>query len=385
MASVLLVVAALLAQTPTAAPADKPSVDYVILPIVTYSSDTGLGLGAAGELFFYGDQKGEKRTYSHLLQAQVMFTTGGVQSHFITYDGPHLLGPVRLEAHLEFNKDLYAPFYGPGNKSFYGTQPDPGQKFDSYKTVFPVAWLRFRARPFGEDNPFEPYLEYRYQSTEVDPYADSVLLATNPLGIGGGKTGQIIVGLLHDTRDSETVTTTGGVEEVATGISLPEIVSDFTFVEVTASERRFFSLWTRRLVLAFRLVFDTQIGHVPFFQWSRIGGIEDTEGIGGVNTVRGIARDRYVGNVKAFGNAELRFLPITVQAFGRDLDIGGVIYWDVGRVWHPGVDDGPIGLWHPGAGGGLRFISGDAVVRLDFAKDLQLHRYGFYFAFGESF
>ena len=381
----LLVVVALLAQTPD--PVEKKkSTSYVLVPLVNYSSDLGFGFGVAGEIFFYGEDAAKTRAgYSHLLQAQVMFTTGGVQSHFLTYDGPHLLGPVRLEAHVEFNKDLYAPFYGPGNQAFAGIQPDPGQKFDSYEAVFPVAFLRLRFHPLGEGTSLEPYIEYRYQTTQVDPYAASVLTLRNPLGIKGGKTGQIMVGLFNDTRDAETNTTSGGLEEIAFAGSGGPFASDYTFVDVTVSERRFFRLGTRRLVLGLRAVVDTLVGQVPFFEWSHVGGIADTEGMGGINSVRGLVRNRYTGNVKVFGNAELRFLPVSFEAFGSDIDVGGVIFYDIGRVWHPGVTDGPADLWHPAFGGGLRFVRGDTVIRLDYARDIQLHHMGFYFAFGQMF
>jgi hypothetical protein len=393
MTSVLLLVAALLSQTQTGTPTEavaqpqKPSSNIVLLPILTYNSDTGLGIGVAGEFFWYGANPDPQTGYAHRLSAQVMFTTGGVQSHFFTYDGPHLLGPVRLEAHLEFNKDLYAPYYGPGNQSLAGVAIPSDNKFTSYKSTFPVAWIRFSARPFGDSPAIEPFLEYRYQSTSVDPYADSLLTQQNPIGLKGGHTSKLIVGFLHDTRDSETVTTSGGVEEIATALALPKLVSDYTYGVITLSERRFFSLWTRRLVLAGRVMFDAQIGESPFFEWNRIDGIEDTDGIGGMSTVRGVPRDRYQGKVKLVANAELRFLPFSFHAFGRDLDLGGVAFYDIGRVWHPGSPqgDGYLALWHPGAGGGLRFVAGDAVVRLDVGEDLSLHRLGVYFAFGQQF
>ena len=381
MTTALLVIAALLGQTNADTKQADQGPDLVAVPVINYSSDVGFGLGVAGQLFIYGD----KKPYAHALSAQVLFTTGGVQSHYLTYDAPHLLGPVRLEVHAEFNRNKYQPYYGPGNISQKGVSLEPGSKSFSYDTTFPVFWLRLRFHPLGDGTPLEPYVEYRWRTTSVTPYAGSLLETAPPFGSSGGKTPMLIIGVLNDTRDQEGSTTAGGMEELALRVSAPIVGSDYNFFGVTLSEIRFFSLWTPKVVFAERIVFDAMFGDVPFFVWPRVGGLEDTEGLGGGFTVRGLPLDRYQGNVKLFSNSELRFLPFQVHVFGQPLDIGGAGFFDVGRAWHPGGPNGTIADWHSGAGGGLRFVRRSAVIRLDIARDLEEPRTGFYFSFGQMF
>ena len=96
-------------------PSKDEGFDFIPIPVVTFNSDTGFGLGLVLLAYIYGK---DFRPYRHGLTAQFFATTTGFQGHYLTWDAPHLLGPVRVEAHLEFHKDPYAPYYGPGNHTF---------------------------------------------------------------------------------------------------------------------------------------------------------------------------------------------------------------------------------------------------------------------------
>jgi hypothetical protein len=98
--------------------------------------------------------------------------------------------------------------------------------------------------------------------------------------------------------------------------------------------------------LALRLGGEKIWGDVPYFEAASIGGSQ---------TVRGFARQRFLGHAAAFANAELRvglsdfflFLPGTFGVFGLA---------DSGRVFARGEDSD---RWHSAAGGGiwLSFLS----------------------------
>lgn len=353
-------------------------VDGIAVPLVSFNTDVGFGFGAAGGVYFYGD----KKPYAHALSAQVFFTTKGVQSHFINYDAPGLIGPLRFEAHIEYARDLYAPYYGPGNISSPGAPPDPGKRF-SYLLTQPMVWTRLRYR--GKSSPFEPYFEYRYRSVSVQVYPSSILVERPPAGIEGGAIGVFTLGALWDTRDSEADTTRGELLEAALRGATHFTGSDFAFGGFTVSGRKYLSLFTPMVVLAGRVMVDGTFGDTPFFVWPYFGGISNAEGIGGQSSVRGVPRDRYQGDLKAFGNLELRISPFRFHLFGGDMKLGAVGFIDSGRIWHAGVDDGGIGEWHSGAGAGLRLTRAEAVVRMDYGVDLQTQRKALYLAFGQLF
>jgi outer membrane protein assembly factor BamA len=363
-------------------PVTKTSgVDAIALPLLSFNSDFGMGYGAVGGMYIYGEGH---TPYQHGLGAQVFFTNRGIQNHYLRYDGPGLLGPLRVEARFEYRREFLSPFYGAGNRSapdFRGQEDDERYNYDKGS---PGAWLRLRWRPFGEPHPFQSYVGYSWRYTHVEPYHSSMLAQMEPLGIEGGATGQLLAGALWDTRDHETDPTTGGVEEVALRLSGRTTGSDYQYAGVTLSERRYFRL-SSRLVFAQRLSLDMLFGEVPFFEWSTTGGVNFTEGVGGMSSVRGVGRNRFAGNIKVFSNSELRVHALEVRILGQPMKLGAAAFFDLGRVWHPGVQDGPWHQWHPGVGAGLRVARRAAVIRVDWAVSTETGGHRFYMNFGHMF
>ena len=363
-------------------PAKKESgVDAIAFPLVSFNSDHGFGYGGVGGMYLYAPGKAP---YAHALGAQVFFSSRGVQNHYLRYDGPQLLGPMRVEGRLEYRRELHSPFFGAGNKSapdFRGDENDPRYNFDKGAPGF---WVRLRGRPCGDTHPLQSYVGYGWRHTRVDVYETSMLGQEQPLGIEGGSTGQLLAGVLWDTRDDESDPTVGGVEELALRVSGSATGSRYHYAGITLSERRYLKL-SSRLTLAHRLTLDMLFGDVPFFEWSNTGGVNVTEGIGGMSSVRGIERNRFSGNIKAFSNTELRFQAANLKVFGQDMRVGAVVFMDFGRVWHPGVPDGKWYEWHPGIGGGVRLARRAAVIRMDYARSTESGKQRFYLTFGHMF
>lgn len=352
------------------------------VPLVAFNTDEGFGFGAAGGVYFYGN--GSSPPYIAALSAQVFFTTGGVQSHFLSLDAPHLFEKFRLEAHVEYDRALFAPFYGVGNQSAPGVAGAPDDPRYSFHSTSPMAWVRFRFHPFP-DQGLQPYVGYHFRYSSVHPYTDSALAKAAPLGLSGGTSGEISVGFIWDTRDDEGDTTSGGLLDAELRVSDPFTGTRFGYAGFTLGVRRFVPLWRHELIFAQRVLFDGLVGQVPFWEWTRFGGIGGTEGIGGMFSVRGVPEDRYQGDVKVVSNSELRFYPFTLPVLGAPLKIGAVAFLDLGRVWQPGARDGSFWEWHSGAGGGLRLVRGEAVIRLDCGVALETGHVGLYVAFGQMF
>ncbi|HLL02684.1 MAG TPA: BamA/TamA family outer membrane protein [Myxococcaceae bacterium] len=373
----------------SAAPVDaasKPAVkntgmDAIALPVLNFNSDFGVGYGAVGGMYLYGEGH---TPYQHGLGAMVYFTNRGIQNHYLRYDGPGLLGPLRVEARFEYRREFYSPFYGAGNRSapdFHGRENDEQY---NYEKGSPGAWVRLRWHPLGEPHPLQTYVGYSWRHTRVEPYQRSMLAQLEPVGIDGGTTGQVLAGALWDTRDHETDPTTGGVEEVALRLSSGATISDYRYMGVTLSERRYFRL-SSRVTFAQRLSLDMLFGEVPFFEWSAAGGVLYTEGVGGMSSVRGVERNRFAGNIKVFSNSELRVHALEKRILGQPMKLGVTGFLDVGRVWHPGVQDGPWHQWHPGVGAGLRVSRRAAVIRVDWALSTETGGQRFYMNFGHMF
>ncbi len=355
--------------------------DALGVPLVSFNSDQGFGFGAVGGAYLY---KRGYVPYQHALGAQVFFTTTGVQNHWLRYDAPDLFGKVRFEARLEWRHERYAPYYGAGNitaPEFDGDLTDPRYTYDR---LAPGGFVRLR-RSLGTALPLSVYGGYTFKYTKVTPYPGSLLLEEAPPGAEGGPTGQLQAGLLLDTRDDEADPSTGGIEELSLRGAAEPTGSRYRFGGVTVSERRFFRLGTPKLILAQRLAADFLFGDVPFFEWANTGGLNGTEAIGGMSSVRGVPRQRFAGNVKAISNTELRYYPFDFPLFGAPVKVGALAFFDLGRVWHPHVSDGGLGSWHAGLGGGLRLARRAAVLRFDVAYAPELARSGLYVTFGHLF
>ena len=376
----------LVSSAPVTATVPKPAtkngtVDGIALPLLSFNSDFGVAYGVVGGMYLYGEGH---EPYQHGLGAQVFFSTRGVQNHYLRYDGPRLLGPLRVEARFEYKREFRSPFYGAGNRSapeFTGDEKDARYNYDKGS---PGAWLRLRGRPFGEDHPFQAYAGYSWRYTRVSPYEASMLAQQQPLGIEGGPTGQLMLGALWDSRDNESDPSTGGVEEVAIRVSGHTTGSRYRYAGVTLSERRYFKLGSR-FIFAQRLSLDMLFGEVPFFEWSTTGGVNFTEGVGGMSSVRGIERNRFAGNIKVFSNSELRFHALELRVFRQPMKLGAAAFVDLGRVWHPGVADGAWHEWHPGVGAGLRVTRRAAVIRVDYALSTETGGQRFYMNYGHMF
>lgn len=359
--------------------------DFIPVPVAAFNSDTGFGLGVVLLAYIYAK---DYRPYRFGITAQFFATTTGFQGHYIALDAPHLIGPVRVEARLEFHKDLYAPYYGPGNHTFPGESLEGPDKFFGYLNVWTSDWVRFRVKPFGDAAPFTLYAGYEYRYHWVTPYADSVLALERPTGIGGGRNGKFFGGLLWDTRDDEQNAHSGFLVQVAGRIARPQTGSEWSYQGVTFGTRMFFSLWTPRLVLGLHGVADHLWGDVPFWEWNIVGGISGVEAIGGLDSVRGVPRNRYGGDTKVYGNVELRWAVVEIPWGPAPVQIGLSGFVDTGRVWQPGEANGKFfdaNQWHSGAGGGLRLMRRAAVIRADFGFDLETKRTAIYIAFGQLF
>ncbi len=376
----------LVSATPVAASVPTPAskdgtVDGIALPLLSFNSDFGVAYGVVGGMYLYGQGR---EPYQHGLGAQAFFSTRGVQNHYLRYDGPRLLGPIRVEARFEYRREFRSPFYGAGNRSaqeFTGDVKDVRYNYDKGSQG---AWLRLRGHPFGDDHPFQVYGGYSWRYTRVSPYEASMLAQMQPLGIEGGPTGQVMLGALWDSRDNESDPSTGGVEEVAIRVSGHATGSHYQYAGLTLSERRYFRL-SERLVFAQRLSLDMLFGEVPFFEWSATGGVNFTEGVGGMSSVRGIERNRFAGNIKVFSNSELRFHMLDMRVFNQPMKLGAAAFMDLGRVWHPGVTDGAWHEWHPGVGAGLRVTRRAAVIRVDYALSTETGGQRFYMNYGHMF
>jgi hypothetical protein len=352
----------MLAALALAAAVAAPVVDWLALPVASYNSDDGL----AGGVVVQAQWLGRVPPYKAALGAQVLFTTAGVQSHYLRLDVPRLFGtPLRMWLSAEYHREINAPYYGLGNQSSSNPADYPGldaSHLFTYLRKYPQISLAFTL-PFSTSG-IRLSAFARYLNLHIEQYDGSLLAQEQPPGSTGGEEVQFGFGVLADRREGEAVPTGGYLLEAALRGAQRGMASENSYVGATVRAMGFVPLGSR-VVLASRIEADALTPGTPFFELSRFGGVDPIEGVGGERTVRGLPKARFIGRAKAIATAEARVRVADAKMFDRRVSFGVVGFYDTGRVWQWQGNDGPFFRFHHGVGGGLRMYHREFVVRLD--------------------
>ena len=356
------------------------TVDWLALPIASYNSDDGLAGGAVAQVHWLGDVQ----PYRAALGAQVLFSTAGVQSHYLRLDVPRLFGsPLRFWLGVEFHREREAPYYGLGNHSSDDLADHPGisgAHAFNYERKFPLGFLAFTL-PFGTSG-VRLSSFVRYLNMVIHTYEGSLLAAEHPPGTDGGDELDYGFGILLDRRDKEVVATRGYLLEAATRGSIAGLGSCHSYVGGTARALGFVPIGSR-IVLGARIEGDILTAGTPLFELSRFGGVDPLEGVGGERSVRGLPKARFIGRAKALASTELRVKLADSRLLDRNR-IGKPTTLGVDFIKTLNGDDGKFFDFHSGAGGGLRAWKDEFLIRFDVGTSPE-RSLNFYLTFGSFF
>jgi len=118
----------------------------------------------------------------------------------------------------------------------------------------------------------------------------------------------------------------------------PEFLgAENSFAKLSLTHRQYFTIVPKDLSLAYRLDYQTTVaGHVPFYYQTQVITSElksaTSEGLGGASTLRGILRNRIVGDGFFFGNIEARWKFTRFRFINNNFYLGLNGFLDFGRV-----------------------------------------------------
>ncbi|HKA91506.1 MAG TPA: BamA/TamA family outer membrane protein, partial [Haliangiales bacterium] len=278
---------------------------------MSYSTDTGLGLGAIGSL-----ARIDAGTLPFLLRIEAQLVTsikeapgGGLElvthDDYVVADVPGLWdGRVRLRGRVGFYRAINAGYYGVGNAA----TPDP-DKAAANPRYNQVEIVQVRVEPGARirvHDALELLVVGRVGATAVGVYPGSELDEDRAGLRGVGDNGEVgaTVGLVWDTRDHEAWPHRGVLADASAraGAGLGE---GFGYGGATVAARAFVPV-TDGVTLAARIVADAQGGAPPFYELVRVGGLGEQDATGGGGSLRGVPGQRYRGRVKLLGGVELR-------------------------------------------------------------------------------
>ena len=337
------------------------------LPAINYDSDEGLGYGVLFEAYNYGE--GGYAPYRFTIQSTVFLTTGGRRDFTLFFDGPHVLSDGwRLDGFLGSERQIASPYYGLGNRSVYdeALEEVEGQYYYRFGRTRRQATMNLQRRVGSL--PLRVLIGGGATHTSIEPLpkdATRTLLSRELLGAEtpGGWSNHLRAGLVWDTRDRETGPHRGTWSELLVQ-TFPDVLgSESAYVRWTLADRRYFPLGDR-LTFANRFVFQNIEGTAPFHDLYIVQtSFKQQEGLGGAKTLRGIPKNRYVGEGLFLWNAELRWRVRDFAMAGRSFHLVFSGFVDTGHVWEHGLVVGQmLSDLRTGFGGGVRVGMGENFV-----------------------
>lgn len=391
------------------------------VPAVAYNSDTGFLYGIVFEAYNYGDGS-HYPDYDYTLKPTWTRTTKGSGENTLFFDSKYLLPKdIRITAYAGYLTEQALPFYG-----FNGYEADytPGFEVSDSSNYVTRMFYRHERNTLRLTADFQKSVlsenlrviaGFGYIDTQVDTVdedglngdktedllpLDAPTLYDNYVSAGyissaeakGGLTNYLKLGLVYDTRDNEP-NPMSGVWTEALFTTYPSFMgSDFSFSTLTATHRQYFTLIENDLSFAYRLGYQQNFGDIPFFMlpWYQ-SSYKMTEGMGGSKSLRGILKNRIVGNTIVMANMEARWKFFRTVIAGQDLYLALNAFGDFGQVITPyEVEDQTLPLaadegLHLAYGGGLRIVLNENfIIAVDqgYASDPQDGTSGLYIGLG---
>ncbi|MFP4489465.1 MAG: Omp85 family outer membrane protein [Bacteroidales bacterium] len=335
------------------------------VPAITYSTDLGFQYGVVLNLFDYGDGS-RYPSYNQMFYFEVSRFTKGSSTYRIMFDSESLIPGISISSDLAYLTDQAYDFYGfNGYEAVYNEEwTDSDLDAGVYKTrmFYNTDRKLFRFKNdikgslAGENFQWNAGLELKnfvFGPVDVeklnkgkeenllpdveglyDKYIDWGLIG--PGEADGGFITTIKGGITYDSRDFKANAMKG--IWVETGIEAsPSFISDEGFAKFFAIYRQYFTIIPGDLSFAYRLGYQTTIaGDVPWYHQNQIitSVLTGTtsEGLGGSKNLRGILRNRIIGDGLFYGNAEFRWKAIRFKLINQNFYIGFVGFGDFGRV-----------------------------------------------------
>lgn len=391
----------------------KTGWNFGALPTITFDTDLGFQYGALVNLYNYGDGS-RYPNYNHSLYFEVSRFTKGSGINRFYYDSDQLIKGLQTSLDISYLSDQAYDFYGFNgfdavvNKNWFDDASNDYitrmfYKYDRNMFRFKVdlqgklsgeklKWaagvnlLNFKLSPVNLEK-----LNKGKKGDDILPAVDGLFEKYQEWGIisaeeaDGGFVPELKAGLVFDTRDNRP-NPMKGIWTEAVLVGAPSFLgAESGFTKLSLTHRQYFTLIPNDLSLAYRMAYQTTLsGHAPFYYQTQVIVSElkgaASEGLGGAKTMRGILRNRIVGDGFFFGNVEARWKFARFQFINNNFYLGLNGFMDFGQVtkkiaiephsgFTPGTDffEKNAEKMHISYGAGLRIVMNqNFVIAVDY-------------------
>ncbi len=391
----------------------KKGWSFGAFPTLGYDSNTGFKYGGILKLYDYGDGS-RYPLYDQNIHLEISRTTKGSGTNQLTYDTRNLIPGIRILAEASYLTEQVLDFYGfNGYNAYYNPAYTSSSNPSYISSIFyrmdrrlVKMKLEFIGRLRGNNlkwfGGFE-YLGNKLDTVDLDKlnkgrnpenllpatggglYGDFIRWGLIPQDqVNGGHTGAFKFGIKYDSRDNE-ANPMKGLWTEAMVLVVPGFISEgYSYSRFAFTHRQYFTLWTDRINFCYRFSWQAKMtGRMPFYMLPLVYNSAPQltlSGLGGAKTMRGILRNRVVGEDFVYGNAELRWKLFRAIIWNQNFYISISGFTDAGMITGkyklPGTTD-PEGMaWlqkgekekpHISYGGGAHCaVNENFVISVDF-------------------
>ena len=340
----------------------KDGFSFGLLPTIAFDADLGFQYGGVINVFDY--RKPVKYPdYRQMWKMEISRFTKGSGINQLYYDAKNMLPhKLRLVANLAYLTEQKLDFFGfNGYENYFNPNFIDDTPHNDYITrVFyghERKQFRFNSELIGR----LPWNNFYWLGgigifhTEVskidrekidknlpdtltlyDKYVDWGIIPENEKK--GGFSNHFKVGALYDTRDIE-ANPSRGIWAEAVVVYAPDFLfnDDVNYWKLSATFRQYLTLFPDKLTFAYRLMYQGTIGgHTPFYMQpymiNAYTPVTKLDGLGGAKSLRGVMRNRVVGDGFALGNAELRWKIFRTVIAKQNFYLGLNAFTDAGMV-----------------------------------------------------
>jgi hypothetical protein len=315
----------------------KTGWNFGAIPVVSYNTDLGFQYGALTNIYNYGNGK-VYPMYYHSFYAEVSRYTKGSGIYRFFYDSKFLIPNIRFTGDISYLPDEALDFYGFNGYHAIFNKEWQDDTSDSYKTRM---FYKHKRNMFRTKLDFQGKTGIENLNWAVGLELNNIMVSTVDIEkLNKGKSGDDILpdtltlfdkyvawdiikaneteggfyttlkaGAVYDTRDNEPNPMRGLWSEI---VVAQTINPDFKYTKLGITHRQYFTLIDNKLSFAYRLGYQGIIaGEAPFYGLPNMVYTfipsSTTDGLGGSKSVRGLVRNRVVGNGMVFGNLEFRW------------------------------------------------------------------------------
>jgi len=383
----------------------KKGLSFGALPAVSYDSDLGFQYGALVNLYLYGDGSRFPK-YDHSLYLELSTYTKGTTIARLRYDSERLIPNVRTTLDISYITDQMSDFYGyngyqsvynptlvtSSNRLFYKNEKDMFRAkadFQGYFGDSKLGWVAgYTFYHFKMDTVNNTKLGItKTGETLFEKYKDWGLI--NQTEAPGGSINYFKIGLKYDSRDQLACPMKGIFTEAVIQTAPKFLNESFPHTKLAIIHRQYFTL-AKDLSFAYRLDYQISVGnnYVPYYAQPLLITsyliAATNQGLGGKSSIRGILRNRVIGDDVGFGNFEFRYKFLRFELLKQNFYVGTNVFFDTGIILKP-IDinfatvsasdkasyfnDYSSGKFHSSAGIGLKIgWNENFVISADFGK-----------------